>query len=374
MSQLFKIPVLVITIILLPHFSFGDEERPERFEPHRICIAAASPVVRGMEPSVLRGKFQNLKEFLSTQFLGQNGVLDKVLLALLVNGHILLEGPPGVAKTRLIKSLSEGVESSFQRVQFVPDLMPSDITGSYIYDPQTGGYKFEEGPVFANFLLADEINRAPEKTQSALLEAMEEGQVTVGRETHSLEDVFLVLATQNPIDRQGTYDLPPAQLDRFLMKIVLDFPEMEIERQIMRLRRREAVFGPDAPATKLSLREISEARRFVALVGVPSPVEDYILKIVQVTRNPQIYLKGEMKNILQGGVGTRGVLGLEMAAQARAWLDGRREITIEDVKEVAADVLRHRLPISEIRASATGDTEDDLIEAILVAAETGERD
>ncbi|MFK0334785.1 AAA family ATPase [Rhizobium sp. NPDC090275] len=301
--------------------------------------------------------------------IGQDAMVERLLLGLLANGHLLVEGLPGLAKTRAIKSLAKNPDSELSRVQFTPDLLPADITGSEIYFSEggKGEFKFQQGPIFANLILADEINRAPAKVQSALLEAMEERQVTVGGKSYPLPDLFMVMATQNPIEQEGTYPLPEAQLDRFLMHVEVGYPDETSEGAIMRLNRDEENAShdkkPHSTIVRLDPQSIFDARKEIGAVTVSEPVEKYIVSLVIATRYPDRYDKDLAKQ-LQVGVSPRGVIGLDKVSRAYAWLQGRDYVTPDDVKAVANDVFRHRLILSyEAHASST--TADQVIDRIV---------
>ncbi|MFT5235232.1 MAG: MoxR-like ATPase, partial [Shewanella sp.] len=288
---------------------------------------------------------------------------ENLLIALIADGHLLVEGPPGLAKTRAVKALCDGVEGDFHRVQFTPDLLPADLTGTDIYRAQTSTFEFEPGPIFHNLILADEINRAPAKVQSALLEAMAEGQVTVGKNSYQLPDLFLVMATQNPLENEGTYPLPEAQLDRFLMHLNLDYPSAETELQIMRMSRKEAL-KQDAPTVEpIIQKDIFEAREESLELYLAEPLEHYIVNIIMATRQPQKF-SDELASWLEYGVSPRASLALERCARARAWLYERDFVSPEDIQAVAPNVLRHRLLLS-YQAQAEGITSDHVIDHIL---------
>lgn len=300
--------------------------------------------------------------------IGQDVMVERLLLGLLANGHLLVEGLPGLAKTRAIKSLAKNLNSELSRVQFTPDLLPADITGSEIYFSENGKgeFKFQQGPIFANLILADEINRAPAKVQSALLEAMEERQVTVGGKSYPLPDLFMVMATQNPIEQEGTYPLPEAQLDRFLMHVEVGYPDETSEAAIMRLNRNEenATHGKAAPVPveRLDPQAVFDARREIGTVTVSEPVEKYMVALVFATRYPDRYDK-DLAKLLQVGVSPRGVIGLDKVSRSHAWLKGRDYVTPDDVKAVVNDVFRHRLILSyEAHASST--SADQVIDRI----------
>jgi MoxR-like ATPase len=311
-------------------------------------------------------QFQQLEAHASSLIIGQSHLINRMLIALLCDGHLLVEGAPGLAKTRAIKVLAESIEGDFHRLQFTPDLLPADLTGTDIYRPQEGTFEFRKGPLFHNLILADEINRAPAKVQSALLEAMEERQITVGDRSYPLEDLFMVMATQNPIEQEGTYPLPEAQLDRFLLHVEVGYPTIEDERRILVLNRDEAKSGErDAfqPPELLSLASIMEARQDILGLHLADELEEYIVNIVVATRDP-----GRVDESLEGqvmyGASPRASMGIDRAARAHAWLSGRDYVGPEDIQAVATDVLRHRLVLS-FEAEADGINENSIIERIL---------
>ena len=303
-------------------------------------------------------------ESLNQAVIGQEAVVERMIVALLTNGHVLLEGLPGTAKTRSIKTLSKLIESKFGRVQFTPDLLPSDVTGSEIYREQTGTFEFQEGPLFGNLILADEINRAPAKVQAALLEAMEERQVTVAGTTHALPDLFMVMATQNPIEQEGTYPLPEAQMDRFLLYIRVDYPEGENEMKILELVRGEnANMGKgDAPAP-VSQESIFAARDEVNAVRVSKEAAQYIVDLVMATRRPE-GIDEELASWITVGASPRATIALDAASRARAWLKGRDFVSPEDVQAMAPACLAHRIHPS-YEAEASGKTRDDVVAALV---------
>ncbi|NRD74377.1 MoxR family ATPase [Shewanella sp. VB17] len=308
-------------------------------------------------------QFHALREYLNKVILGQPILTENLLIALIADGHLLVEGPPGLAKTRAIKALCDGVDGDFHRVQFTPDLLPADLTGTDIYRAQTSSFEFEAGPIFHNLILADEINRAPAKVQSALLEAMGEGQVTVGKNSYKLPELFLVMATQNPLENEGTYPLPEAQLDRFLMHLNLDYPSAETEFEIMRMSRKEAL-KQDAPTvTPIIQKDIFVARNESLELYLAEPLEHYIVDIIMATRQPQKF-SDELASWLEYGVSPRATLALERCARARAWLYERDFVSPEDIQAVAPNVLRHRLLLS-YQAQAEGITSDHVINHIL---------
>ncbi|MCL2919516.1 AAA family ATPase [Shewanella litorisediminis] len=308
-------------------------------------------------------RFQALRKYLNTLILGQPVLTENLLIALVANGHLLVEGPPGLAKTRAVKALCDGVEGDFHRIQFTPDLLPADLTGTDIYRAQTGTFEFESGPIFHNLILADEINRAPAKVQSALLEAMAEGQVTVGKKSYKLPKFFLVMATQNPLENEGTYPLPEAQLDRFLMHLNLDYPDAQTERLILKLSRNEALQGELPSVEPIAQADIFEARTEALELYLAEPLEQYIVDIIMATREGHKYSE-ELGNWLDYGISPRASQALERCARARAWLDGRDFVSPEDIQAVAPNVLRHRLLLS-FRAQAEGVSADTVIDHIL---------
>ncbi|GIX34549.1 MAG: ATPase AAA [Lysobacteraceae bacterium] len=305
--------------------------------------------------SSLNARFASLREALSTRVIGQPGLVHRLLVALLADGHLLVEGAPGLAKTTAIKTLAQHLEVSFQRIQFTPDLLPADLTGTDVFRPQEGRFEFQPGPLFHNFLLADEVNRAPAKVQSALLEAMGERQITAGGRTYPLPRLFLVMATQNPIEQEGTYALPEAQLDRFLLQVRIDYPEAEAEARILQLARAQAR-GEAAAAgpceVRLSEDEVLAARRAVLEVHMAPAVEAYLLELVQASRGRSRYGTA-LQPLLAYGASPRATIALDRTARANAWLDGRDYVTPEDVRELAVDVLQHRL-LPSYEAQAEG--------------------
>lgn len=308
----------------------------------------------------------NLKQAISEKIIGQHNLIERLLIAILADGHLLVEGAPGLAKTRAIKVLGESIEGDFHRVQFTPDLLPADLTGTEIYRPQDGSFKFQRGPLFHNLILADEINRAPAKVQSALLEAMAERQITVGSETYALPEIFLVMATQNPIEQEGTYPLPEAQLDRFLMHVRVDYPSADEEKAIIALNRKEARSQGDATAVKapvISQQGLLEARDSVLDTFLDDSLEDYIVEIIMATRSAERY-GDELAGWIQYGASPRASMALDRCARAYAWLNSRDFVTPEDIQLIAPDVLRHRIILS-FEAEAEGMTTDICIDEIL---------
>ena len=309
---------------------------------------------------------QKLEAHASSLIIGQSHLINRMLIALLCDGHLLVEGAPGLAKTRAIKVLAESIEGDFHRLQFTPDLLPADLTGTDIYRPQEGTFEFRKGPLFHNLILADEINRAPAKVQSALLEAMEERQITVGDRSYGLEDLFMVMATQNPIEQEGTYPLPEAQLDRFLLHIEVGYPTIEDERRILVLNRDEAKSGQrDAfqPPELLSVDSIMQARQDILRLHLADELEEYIVNIVVATRDPG-RIDESLDGLVMYGASPRACMGIDRAARAHAWLSGRDFVGPEDIQAVASDVLRHRIVLS-FEAEADGVSENSVIERVL---------
>ncbi|SFI77366.1 MoxR-like ATPase [Kaistella treverensis] len=305
--------------------------------------------------------FSLLRQEINKAIIGQEYMVDRLLIGLLGNGHVLLEGVPGLAKTLAIKTLSDAVHGNFSRIQFTPDLLPADVVGTMIYSIKDNDFSIKKGPIFANFVLADEINRAPSKVQSALLEAMQEKQVTIGDETMPLPKPFLVLATQNPIDQEGTYLLPEAQSDRFMLKCTITYPDFEAERQIMKMvaSSHQPVINP-----VISLDHITEAKKLINQIYLDEKIEKYILDMVFATRFPDKYGLGDLKNYISFGASPRASINLSIAARAMAFLKNRAFVIPEDVKEIAKDVLRHRIGLS-FEAEAEEITSDQIIDKIL---------
>ncbi len=309
---------------------------------------------------------QVLKEYINKNIIGQQDLVNKLLIALLADGHLLVEGAPGLAKTRAIKILSDGIEGDFQRVQFTPDLLPADLTGTEIYRPQDGSFKFQRGPLFHNLVLADEINRAPAKVQSALLEAMAERQITVASTTYPLPELFLVMATQNPIEQEGTYPLPEAQLDRFLLHVFVDYPDVEAEKEILALTRNEAKSKGDTASktiVPIPQQALFNARQQVLNIHMAENLEDYLLEIVTKTREPKAY-GDDLASWIEYGASPRASIALDRCARAHAWLNGRDFVAPEDIQEMVHDVLRHRIILS-FEAEAEGITKDKFIDTLL---------
>ena len=305
-----------------------------------------------------------LREAVEARILGQTDLVERILIALLADGHLLVEGAPGLAKTTAIKTLSDHLEADFHRLQFTPDLLPSDLVGTEIFRPEQGAFEFRHGPIFHNLLLADEINRAPAKVQSALLEAMAERQVTVGQTTYALPDLFLVMATQNPIEQEGTYRLPEAQLDRFLMYVKVGYPDAGTERAILRLSRAtDRKTAPPTPATRIDQASVMAMRAACLDLHLDDAVETYIVQLIQATRTPTHYGE-DLARWIEFGVSPRGTLGLERCARAHAWLRDRDYVSPDDVQAIAADVLRHRILLS-FEAEADGVDSDAVVNHLL---------
>lgn len=336
----------------------------------RLCAARSLPRFVGYMSTALNEQVQaasswitRLRSEIGRTIVGQEQLVDRLLVGLLANGHVLLEGVPGLAKTMSVRILAAAIQASFHRIQFTPDLLPADIVGTLIYNPQDGQYRATKGPVFANFVLADEINRAPAKVQSALLETMQERQVTLGGETMPLPSPFLVLATENPIDQEGTYPLPEAQVDRFMFKVLLDYPSFDEERKIL---DRMAFTTPEIRVEPvIALEEISRTRKLVDQIHVDDKVRQYIVHIVFATRKPEQY-KLDLKHFIQFGASPRATIYLSLAAKAWALLQGRAYVTPEDVKSIGPDVLRHRIILS-YEAEAQAVTTDAIIKKIFNA-------
>ena len=314
-----------------------------------------------------REKIVELKQYMQQHILGQEDLVKKLLITLLADGHILVEGAPGLAKTKAIKTLSECIAADYNRIQFTPDLLPSDITGSEIYVASTGQFEFRNGPVFANLVLADEINRAPAKVQSALLEAMAERQVSVGGKQYKLPDLFMVMATQNPIEHEGTYNLPEAQLDRFLLYVKIDQPEAATEHKILHLVRQEtenAGFNNlQNGGCTLQIADIMQARKEAFQTHVSDSVEEYLVQLVMATRHPEKYDES-LKNTIAFGASPRATIALDRCAKIHAWLAGRDFVLPEDIHALVYDVLRHRIILS-FEAQAGGLTSDEVIAKLL---------
>ena len=321
--------------------------------------------------SDVKEKITALQKYLDSKIIGQKDLVKKLIITLLADGHALLEGAPGLAKTKAIKTLSECIKASFNRIQFTPDLLPSDITGSEIYIAERCEFDFRKGPIFANLVLADEINRAPAKVQSALLESMAERQVSVGGKQYKLPELFMVLATQNPIEQEGTYNLPEAQLDRFLMYIKIGHPNAETEHKILKLVRSELLGTKEQDESwqefsktvgKIAIEDIIKARREVLSVHMSDSLEEYIVQLIVATRSPEKY-DATLKNSILFGASPRATIALDKCSRIHAWLDGRDFVTPDDVHAVIYDVLRHRIILS-FEAQAEGVTADDVITSL----------
>ncbi|UAA40733.1 MoxR family ATPase [Paraneptunicella aestuarii] len=307
--------------------------------------------------------FNHLKQYLDSQVIGQHDFTKNILIALLADGHLLVEGPPGLAKTRAVNALANGVEGDFHRVQFTPDLLPADLTGTDIYRPETGQFVFQQGPLFHNLVLADEINRAPAKVQSALLEAMAERQITVGNKTYKLPELFLVMATQNPIEQEGTYPLPEAQLDRFLMHLNIDYPGAATELEILRLTRGEAISNQVAKPTPITQDTIFAARKSILEMHLAEPLEQYLVQLIIATRQPQRY-DDKLANWIEFGASPRATIALDKCARAHAWLAGRDFVGPDDIQAVFHNCMRHRV-LCTYEAEAEGMTPDQILDRIL---------
>jgi MoxR-like ATPase len=308
-------------------------------------------------------QFRKLQNYLDSQVIGQSTLTHNILIALLADGHLLVEGPPGLAKTRAVVALAKGVEGDFHRVQFTPDLLPADLTGTDIYRPENGSFVFQQGPLFHNLVLADEINRAPAKVQSALLEAMAERQITVGNKTYPLPELFLVMATQNPIEQEGTYPLPEAQLDRFLMHLEIDYPGAETELEILRLTRNEAIGIAGSEPQSLTQSDIFAARKQLLQIHLAESLELYLVQLIMATRNPSVY-DPELAKWLEFGASPRATIALDKCARAHAWLMGRDFVGPDNIQAVFHNVLRHRL-ILTYEAEAEGINANQVLDRIL---------
>lgn len=318
------------------------------------------------EAARLHGLFSALRDALASEIIGQAALVERLLVALLADGHLLVEGAPGLAKTSAIRALAARIEADFARVQFTPDLLPADLTGTEVWRPQDGRFEFLPGPIFHSLLLADEVNRAPAKVQSALLEAMGERQVTVGRKTYALPSLFLVMATQNPIEQEGTFPLPEAQLDRFLMHVRIGYPEAEAEAAILRLARERALSeleAPAVPAQRILQADVMAARAAVLGLHMAPAVERYLVELVLASRDAARYDAGLARRIAWGA-SPRGSIALERCARAHAWLAGRDFVTPDDVRAMAPDVLRHRV-LPSYEATAEGWDGERLVQALL---------
>jgi len=308
---------------------------------------------------------RRLRDEIATVIVGQEYMVERMLVGLLADGHLLVEGVPGLAKTTAVKTLAQAIRTSFQRIQFTPDLLPADLIGTQIYLPKTGEFHIKKGPIFHNIILADEINRAPAKVQSALLEAMQERQVTIGEETFHLEQPFLVMATQNPIEQEGTYPLPEAQVDRFMLKLSVTYPTREEEKAIM---KRVASSPPPNVAAVITPQEIIEARQIVKQVYIDEKLQDYIVNIVFATRDPGAYKLSSISQMIQFGASPRATIYLNQASKAYAFLHGRAYVTPQDIKSIGKDILRHRI-IMTYEAEAENLHTDEIIDRILDSIE-----
>ena len=328
-------------------------------------VPNAEDIKRLNEQIHLNSSFlERLRSEVNKVLVGQQYMVDRLLVGLLGNGHILLEGVPGLAKTLTIKSLSQAINAKFSRIQFTPDMLPADVIGTMIYNQQENKFFVRKGPIFANFILADEINRAPAKVQSALLEAMQERQVTIGEHTYVLEEPFLVLATQNPLEQEGTYPLPEAQQDRFMLKVVIGYPTKQEEQIILRQNTKQIINAPVNPV--VSVREIAEARQLVRTIYMDEKIEQYILDIVFATRYPDQYGLSAIKPLISYGGSPRATINLSLASKAMAFLNKRGYVVPEDVRSIAADVLRHRIGLT-YEAEAENISIEEVIKEVLNA-------
>ena len=311
-----------------------------------------------------REKITELQQWLAGRILGQEKLVNRLVMAMLADGHLLVEGAPGLAKTKAIKTLADGIEGEFHRIQFTPDLLPSDVTGTEIYRAEDHSFEFQKGPIFHNLILADEINRAPAKVQSALLEAMGERQVSYGRQTFALPSLFLVMATQNPIEQEGTYPLPEAQLDRFMMHVNIDYPDAVSERSILQLVRNEALAaGADSPVNRITQDVIFTCRQELLNLHMAPIVEEYIVQLTMATRNPAAY-GDDLANWIDYGASPRGTIALDICARANAFLLGKDFVSPDDVQAVLRDVFRHRIIVS-FEAEAMGVDADRILDILV---------
>jgi MoxR-like ATPase len=343
------------------------KQSPDRFKESDIMNARTPLALEVLPQGLSHSAFAGLRQHLRTRIIGQEHLVDSLLIALLADGHLMVEGAPGLAKTTAIKELAAALHGDFRRLQFTPDLLPGDLTGTDVYRPGTGTFSFQPGPLFHNLILADEINRAPAKVQSALLEAMGEQQITVGGTTYPLPRPFLVMATQNPIEHEGTYPLPEAQLDRFLLYVRIGQPDATAERAILRLARRQATRQADAVPLprppRITLEQIFAARDEVLSIHMSEAVEEYIVQLVLATRDPVAYNRALVRRI-SFGASPRATIALDRCARARAWLSGKDYVAPDDVQAVAHDVLRHRILIS-FEGEAEGVTSDAVVDELL---------
>ena len=308
----------------------------------------------------------DLKKNMSSIIAGQSELMNKLIIAMLADGHILLEGLPGLAKTLMVKTLSDSIDTNFQRIQFTPDMLPADLLGTLVYNQKTGEFDIKKGPIFSNIILADEINRSPAKVQSALLEAMQERQITIGEETFLLDKPFLVMATQNPIEQEGTYPLPEAQVDRFLFKLIVKYPSLDDERII--LRKNSKSYQLEDVKSIVTANDIINAQKVIEEIYVDEKVEDYILNLIFATRDPSNNGLEDLSNIIDFGASPRATINLVRAAKARAFTEGRGYITPEDIRSIGADVLRHRIILS-YEAEAEELTTEDVIQRLFEVVE-----
>jgi len=324
------------------------------------------------ETNQLRAQILALRDFMDSRILGQGQLISRMLVSLLADGHILVEGPPGLAKTRAVKTLASGLEGDFQRIQFTPDLLPADLTGTDIYRPHDSSFNFQPGPLFHHIIVADEINRAPAKVQSALLESMEERQITVGKKTYPLPGLYFVMATQNPIEQEGTYPLPESQLDRFLLKVKIDYPRVDTEIGIMQQVRREARQDQAALTVPVMLplaqQVILDARQQILDLYMAQPVEQYIAQLVDASRNPGPY-SAALAGWIQYGASPRASLAFDRCCRALAWLEGRDYVSPEDVQQLAHEILRHRILLT-YQAEADGISVEQVIDELLTKVPT----
>jgi MoxR-like ATPase len=336
--------------------------------PYRLIIEKVTSLYRVTPRNHLmpqRSTIHQLQSHMEEQVVGQNRLIRRLLVALLAGGHLLVEGAPGLAKTRAVKALAGGLEADFHRIQFTPDLLPADLTGSDVFRPEDGSFQFQQGPLFHNLILADEVNRAPAKVQSALLEAMGEGQITVGAKTYRLPELFLVLATQNNIEQEGTYPLPEDQMDRFMFHVNVDYPSPEASREILRINRKEALGrGSMSPAAqRLRQSDVFAARREIMELHLAQRVEEYIIELIEATRTPSRY-NAEVADWIRWGASPRGAMAIEQGARVQAWLAERDFVTPEDVCDIAPDALRHRI-LLDFGAEAEGITTSQCIDRLL---------
>jgi MoxR-like ATPase len=336
---------------------------PRRCDVQARPLQTILPLLQWNNSMTPRETIEQISNAMNAAVIGQQPVVERILVALLAKGHVLMEGLPGTAKTRSVKTLSKLVDSQFGRIQFTPDLLPSDVTGSEIYREQNGTFEFQEGPIFGNLILADEINRAPAKVQSALLEAMEERQVTVASQTHTLPELFMVLATQNPIEQEGTYPLPEAQMDRFMLYVRVDYPEDADEASILKLVRGEKTGATSAATEAISQQLIFDAQKEVGTIHVAESAEKYIVDLVMATRHPDRY-EGDLPKWIRLGASPRGTLALDAAARAHAWLAGQDFVSPDNIRAMAPACLAHRVHLT-YEAEAAGVTRTDVIDALL---------